>query len=229
MKMIQIYKLDDSSRERLRDEILTLMNRQTVPPIRDDLRITYIPLGITIRVNFDIFTEHPSQPYFFIDHRALSIQSEDLHFNAVFSDSNMLSPEKVLILLEFLMNPYPNDENKRKLICEVIHDLTNNIDYAMLRMLRWIYNMRRLLMNEENRDKYFISMTKMFNEAGEYRLLAKVIQNVLHYDDNANLKIMIENVDPDPIIEWFNEHDIEKVPKLIELFNEYGKYQSLEL
>ena len=231
MKMIQIYKLDDSSRTRLYDEILILMNRQYVQPTSDVLRIEYIPLGITIRVNFDIFTDFLSLN----NRRVLSVQSEDLHFNVVFSDLNILSPERVLILLEFLMDPYPNDENKRKLICEVIHDLTNNTDYAMLRMLHWIYNMNSFSILYEskekqvNEDKYFISVTKMINESGEYQLLAKVIRNVLHYDDKAKLKIMIENVDPDPIIEWFTEYDVEKLPMIINLFNEHGKYQSLEL
>jgi hypothetical protein len=99
-------------------------------------------------------------------------------------------------------------------------------------MSRWIYSFSILNESKEkqvNGDKYFISVTKMFNEAGEYQLLAKTIQHVLHYDDKANLKIMIENVDPDPIIEWFTEYDVEKLPMIINLFNEYGKYQSLEL
>jgi hypothetical protein len=221
MKMIQIYKLDDSSRKGLYDEILILMNRQYVQPTSDVLCIKYIPLGITIHVNFDIFTGFLS-----LNNRVLYVQSEDLHFNAVFSDLNILSPERVLTLLEFLMDPYPNDENKRKLICDVIHhDLSNSMDYAMLlRMLHWIYNMNsfRILYESKekqvNGDKYFISVTKMINEAGEYQLLAKTIQHVLHYDDKANLKIMIENVDPDPIIEWFTEYDVEKLPMIINIF-----------
>lgn len=122
------------------------------------------------------------------------------------------------------MDPYPGDENKRELICEVIHELTKTRDLS-----RWIYNMNESKEKQVNGDEYIISVIKMFNEAGEYPLLAKVIQNVLHYDDKANLKITIENVDPDPIIEWFTEYDVEQLPMIINLFNEYGKYQSLEL
>jgi hypothetical protein len=240
MKMLQIYKLDSSSRIRLGDEIFILMNRQSVQSTQDDLLIEYIPLRITIRVRFDIFKNHPSSPHYWsLENRVLTVQSTDLHFTATFSDFSILSPERVLILLEFLMDPYPNDENKRKLICDVIHDLTNSLTndiYCMEYMSRWIYSMSSFsILNESkekqvNGNKYFISVTKMFNEAGEYPLLAKVIQNVLHYwDDKAKLKIMIENVNPDPIIEWFTEYDVEKLPMIINLFNEYGKYQSLEL
>lgn len=228
MKMIQIYKLGDSSRMNLLSEIFELMNRQPVQSIQDgSLLIEYIPLRITIRVRFDVFTTLTSKNYLSIDHRVLSVQSKDLHFSAFFSNSNILSSERVLILLEFLMDPYPNDENRRKLICDVIHELTD--------LSRWIYNMFSFsVLNESkeeqvNGNKYIISVIKMFNEAGEYPLLAWIIQHVLHYDDKANLKIMIENVDPDPIIEWFTEYDVEKLPMIINLFNEYGKYQSLEL
>lgn len=225
MKTIQIYKLDDSSRVRLCDEILTLMTSKLALPMQDNLLlIEYIPLGITIRVRFDIFKNHPSPNYLSIESRVLTVQSTDLHFSAVFRDFDMLSPERVLILLEFLMDPYSGDENKRELICEVIHELTKTRDLS-----RWIYNMNESREKQVNGDEYIISVIKMFNEAGEYQLLAKVIQNVLHYDDKATLKIMIENVDPDPIIEWFTEYDVEKSPLVINLFNEYGKYQSLEL
>ena len=225
MKMLQIYKLDSSSRIRLGDEILMLMTGKLVPPMQDNLLlIEYIPLRITIRVRFDIFKNHPSPHYLSLESRVLTVQSTDLHFSAVFRDFDMLSPERVLILLEFLMDPYPGDENKRELICEVIHELTKTRDLS-----RWIYNMNESKEKQVNGDEYIISVIKMFNEAGEYPLLAKVIQNVLHYDDKANLKITIENVDPDPIIEWFTEYDVEKSPMVINLFNEYGKYQSLEL
>ena len=232
---MQIYKLDNSSRMNLLNEILELMNYRSPLPVENDLLIEYIPLRVTIRIRFNMATFENIPMYPLVTHRVLSVQSEDLHFTAIFSNSNILSPEKVLILLEFLMDPYPNDENKRKLICDVIHDLTNNIDFIDY-MSRWIYSTNSIfsILNESkekqvNGNKYFISVTKMFNEAGEYQLLAKAIQKVLHYDDKDALKIMIENVDPDPIIEWFAEHDVEKLPVVINLFKEYGKYESLEL
>lgn len=40
---------------------------------------------------------------------------------------------------------------------------------------------------------------------------------------------IIETVDPEKVLEYYTEHDVEKVPILIELFNQYGKYEELTL
>ncbi len=50
-------------------------------------------------------------------------------------------------------------------------------------------------------------------------------------DDNRKDRLipLIETVDIEKTLEYYTEHDIEKVPKLIELFNQYGKYEEFEL
>lgn len=50
-------------------------------------------------------------------------------------------------------------------------------------------------------------------------------------DDNRKDRLIpiIETVDPEKVLEYYTEHDVEKVPKLIELFNQYGKYEEFEL
>lgn len=50
-------------------------------------------------------------------------------------------------------------------------------------------------------------------------------------DDNRKDRLipLIETVDPEKTLEYYTEHDVEKVPILIELFNQYGKYEEFEL
>lgn len=81
-------------------------------------------------------------------------------------------------------------------------------------------------------NSHFVKIIRMLNEIGEYEILAITIQRCLIYDSMSNkdkLKSVIENVDPDPIIEWFVNNDVDLLPVVINLFNEHGKYQSLEL
>ena len=81
-------------------------------------------------------------------------------------------------------------------------------------------------------NSHFVKIIRMLNKAGEYEILAITIQRGLIYDAMSNkdkLKSVIENVDPDPIIEWFVNNDVDLLPVVINLFNEHGKYQSLEL
>lgn len=81
-------------------------------------------------------------------------------------------------------------------------------------------------------NSHFVKIIRILNEAGEYEILAITIQRGLIYDAMSNkdkLKSVIENVDPDPIIEWFVNNDVDLLPVVINLFNEHGKYQSLEL
>lgn len=50
-------------------------------------------------------------------------------------------------------------------------------------------------------------------------------------DDNRKDRLipLIETVDPEKVLEYYTEHDVEKVPKLIEMFNQFGNYETLEL
>ena len=82
-----------------------------------------------------------------------------------------------------------------------------------------------------NKNSHFVKIIRILNEAGEYEILAMTIQRGLFYDATSKdkLKSVIENVDPDPIIEWFVNNDVDLLPVVINLFNEHGKYQSLEL
>ena len=59
--------------------------------------------------------------------------------------------------------------------------------------------------------------------------IISLIGEFIRYDRKDRLIPIIETVDPEKALEYYTEHDVEKVPKLIELFNQYGRYETLEL
>lgn len=59
--------------------------------------------------------------------------------------------------------------------------------------------------------------------------IISLIGEFIHDDQKDRLIPLIETVDPEKVLEYYTEHDVEKVPKLIELFNQYGKYEELTL
>lgn len=59
--------------------------------------------------------------------------------------------------------------------------------------------------------------------------IISLIGEFIRDDRKDRLIPIIETVDPEKALEYYTEHDVEKVPKLIELFNQYGKYEELTL
>jgi predicted transcriptional regulator len=61
------------------------------------------------------------------------------------------------------------------------------------------------------------------------KFIISLIGEFMDYNQKDRLIPLIETVDPQKTLEYYTEHDVEKVPKLIELFNQYGKYEEFEL
>ena len=61
------------------------------------------------------------------------------------------------------------------------------------------------------------------------KFIISLIGEFIDYNQKDRLIPLIETVDPQKTLEYYTEHDVEKVPKLIELFNQYGKYEEFEL
>jgi hypothetical protein len=59
--------------------------------------------------------------------------------------------------------------------------------------------------------------------------IISLIGEFIRDDRKSKLIPIIETVDPEKTLEYYTKHDIEKVPILIELFNQYGKYEELTL
>ena len=76
-----------------------------------------------------------------------------------------------------------------------------------------------------NHDYYKSCVETYKDEEFIISLIGEFIQ------DNRKDRLIpfIETVDPEKTLEYYTEHDVEKVPILIELFNQYGKYKEFEL
>lgn len=193
------------------------------------LKIDYIPENISIEVDiydemaYDIDTLTKRNKYisYYGSKLYFRIECQALQF---FLKIPVINVNNIILscVLQLLMEPSKDNlEYMNKTLFH--HNITSFESVKEIQQV--IYHSLRY--SEHMSDNYYRHTIETYRDV--IPIMAALIIDFSDTDQNDKLIPIIETVDPEPILDYFTKHDIEKLPMLIELFNQYGKYEELTL
>lgn len=142
----------------------------------------------------------------------------EIEFSLVFA----YKTERLLGLLLLLIYP------KREYLLDPLHQSDITVGNISFILEEYRFVAKTLILTTNMSDHYYQSLIRLYEDF-DTDFIAELIYELIDKNMQDKLILTIKELNPQKTLEYYSEYDIEKVPTLIELFNQYGKYEEFEL
>jgi hypothetical protein len=143
-------------------------------------------------------------------------------FEIEFSLAFAYKTERLLGLLLLLIYP------KREYLLDPLHQSDITVANISFHLEEYRFVAKTLILATNMSDHYYQSLIRLYEDF-DTDFIAELIYEFIDKNMQDKLILTIKELNPQKTLEYYSEYDIEKVPTLIELFNQYGKYEEFEL
>ena len=143
-------------------------------------------------------------------------------FELEFSLAFAYKIEPLLGLLLLLIYP------KREYLLDPSHRSDITVGNISFHLEKYRLIAKTLILTTNMSNQYYQSLIRLYEDF-DTDFIAELIYEFIDKNMQDKLILTIKELNPQKILEYYSEYDIEKVPTLIELFNQYGKYEEFEL